>query len=148
MRMRRHATADVRRLLLCSGKVYVDLVSSELRAAHPEVAICRVEQLYPFPWSDLKPVIESFPKLEELVWVQEEPENMGAWGFVRPLIEELAEGRWPLRYVGPRAQRQPVGRHLVVARGEPEDPGGRGVPDGAEPAAEAHGALEGDLKSE
>jgi len=49
---------------------------------------------------DLKPVIESFPKLEELVWVQEEPENMGAWGFVRPLTEELAEGRWPLRYVG------------------------------------------------
>jgi 2-oxoglutarate dehydrogenase E1 component len=93
-------TADVRRLLLCSGKVYVDLVSSDLRAAHPEVALCRVEQLYPFPWSDLKPVIESFPKLEELVWVQEEPENMGAWGFVRPLIEELAEGRWPLRYVG------------------------------------------------
>jgi len=45
-------------------------------------------------------VIESFPKLEELVWVQEEPENMGAWGFVRPLTEELAEGRWPLRYVG------------------------------------------------
>jgi 2-oxoglutarate dehydrogenase E1 component len=93
-------TADVRRLLLCSGKVYVDLVSSDLRAAHPEVAICRVEQLYPFPWSDLKPVIESFPALEELVWLQEEPENMGAWGFVRPLIEELAEGRWPLRYVG------------------------------------------------
>ena len=93
-------TGDVRRLLLCSGKVYVDLVSSDLRAAHPEVAICRVEQLYPFPWSDLKPVIESFPKLEELVWVQEEPENMGAWSFVRPLIEELAEGRWPLRYTG------------------------------------------------
>jgi 2-oxoglutarate dehydrogenase E1 component len=92
--------ADVRRLLLCSGKVYVDLVSSDLRAQHPEVAICRVEQLYPFPWSDLKPVIESFPKLEELVWVQEEPENMGAWGFIRPLIEELAEGRWPLRYIG------------------------------------------------
>ena len=60
----------------------------------------RVEQLYPFPWSDLKPVLEGFPALEEIVWVQEEPENMGAWGFVRPLIEELAEGRWPLCYVG------------------------------------------------
>jgi 2-oxoglutarate dehydrogenase E1 component len=92
--------ADVRRLLLCSGKVYVDLVSSDLRAQHPEVAICRVEQVYPFPWSDLKPVIQSFPNLDELAWVQEEPENMGAWGFVRPLIEELAEGRWPLRYIG------------------------------------------------
>jgi 2-oxoglutarate dehydrogenase E1 component len=48
----------------------------------------------------VKPILESFPGLEEIVWVQEEPENMGAWGFVRPLIEELAEGRWPLGYVG------------------------------------------------
>ena len=91
---------DIRRLVLCNGKVYVDLVSSESRAAHPEMAICRVEQLYPFPWSDLKPIVEGFEGLEEIVWVQEEPENMGAWGFVRPLIEEVAEGRWPLRYVG------------------------------------------------
>jgi 2-oxoglutarate dehydrogenase E1 component len=91
---------ETRRVLLCSGKVYVDLVSSEQRERHPEIAICRVEQLYPFPWSDLKPILEGFPALEEIVWVQEEPENMGAWGFVRPLIEELAEGRWPLCYVG------------------------------------------------
>ena len=91
---------DIRRLLLCSGKIYVDLVSSERRAQHPEIAICRVEQIYPFPWSDLKPVVEGFPALEEIVWVQEEPENMGAWGFVRLLIEDVAEGRWPLRYVG------------------------------------------------
>jgi 2-oxoglutarate dehydrogenase E1 component len=91
---------DVRRLVLCSGKVYVDLVSSQARAAHPEVAICRVEQLYPFPWSDLKPIIDKHEHLDEIVWVQEEPENMGAWGFVRPLIEEVIEGRRPLRYVG------------------------------------------------
>ncbi len=90
----------VRRLVLCSGKIYVDLVSSEEHAKHPEVAICRLEQLYPFPWSDLKPVIESYPQLEEVVWVQEEPENMGAWGFVRPLIEDLLDGRFPLCYVG------------------------------------------------
>ena len=80
--------------------MYVDLVSSENRGKHPEVAICRLEQLYPFPWSDLKPVLESYPQLEEVVWVQEEPENMGAWGFVRPLIEELLDGRLPLCYVG------------------------------------------------
>ena len=99
---------EIRRVLLCSGKVYVDLVTSELRARHPEIAICRVEQLYPFPWSDLKPILESFPALEEIVWVQEEPENMGAWGFVRPLIEELAEGRWPLCYVGRARSASPA----------------------------------------
>jgi 2-oxoglutarate dehydrogenase E1 component len=99
---------EIRRVLLCSGKVYVDLVTSELRGRHPEIAICRVEQLYPFPWSDLKPILESFPALEEIVWVQEEPENMGAWGFVRPLIEELAEGRWPLCYVGRARSASPA----------------------------------------
>jgi 2-oxoglutarate dehydrogenase E1 component len=99
---------DVRRLVLCSGKVYVDLVSSEYRAKHPEIAICRVEQLYPFPWADLKPVFQGYPALEEIVWVQEEPENMGAWAFVRPLIEELAEGRWPLRYVGRARSASPA----------------------------------------
>jgi 2-oxoglutarate dehydrogenase E1 component len=92
--------AQVRRVVLCSGKVAVDLLTSELRAQSPEVAIVRVEQLYPFPWEDLKPVLARFPKLDEVVWLQEEPENMGAWEFVRPLLEEAFEGRWPLRYVG------------------------------------------------
>jgi 2-oxoglutarate dehydrogenase E1 component len=91
---------SVRRLLLCSGKVYVDLVSSEFRATTPEVAICRMEQLSPFPWSDLKATLANFPKLEEMVWVQEEPENMGAWCFVRPNLEDALDGRCPLRYVG------------------------------------------------
>jgi 2-oxoglutarate dehydrogenase E1 component len=90
----------VRRLVLCSGKVYVDLVSSDHRAAHPEVALVRVEQLYPFPWADVKAALEAFPALDEVVWVQEEPENYGAWSFLRPLIEELLEGRLPLCYVG------------------------------------------------
>jgi 2-oxoglutarate dehydrogenase E1 component len=90
----------VRRLVLCSGKVHVDLVSSEHRAASPEVALVRIEQLYPFPWADVKAAIEAYPALDEVVWVQEEPENMGAWGFVRPLVEELLEGRLPLGYVG------------------------------------------------
>jgi 2-oxoglutarate dehydrogenase E1 component len=90
----------VRRLVLCSGKVHVDLVSSEHRARHAEVAVVRVEQLYPFPWADVKAVLEAYPALDEVVWVQEEPENMGAWGFVRPLIEELLGDRLPLGYVG------------------------------------------------
>jgi 2-oxoglutarate dehydrogenase E1 component len=91
---------EVRRVILCSGKVYVDLVSSDFRARHPEIAVCRLEQLYPFPWADLQPVLDAFPNRNEIVWVQEEPENMGAWEFVRPLLEEAIDGRCPLRYVG------------------------------------------------
>jgi 2-oxoglutarate dehydrogenase E1 component len=90
----------VERLILCSGKVYWDLIASELRAAHTDVAIVRVEQLYPFPDEDIAAVLERYGKAAEVVWLQEEPANMGAWEFERPLLEELLAGRRPLRYVG------------------------------------------------
>jgi 2-oxoglutarate dehydrogenase E1 component len=90
----------VRRLVLCSGKVYVDLVSSEARAATPGVALVRMEQIYPFPAEALRGLFERYTKLREVCWVQEEPENMGAWDFVRPELERLIDGRWPLRYIG------------------------------------------------
>ncbi len=96
---REHPQA-VRRLILCSGKIYVDLVTSELRHRTPGVAICRVEQLYPFPEDDLRPRLDQFPYLEEVVWMQEEPRNMGAWEFLRLQLARLIDGRWPLLYIG------------------------------------------------
>ena len=90
----------VRRLVLCSGKVAVDLFTSEQRKENANVAIARVEQLYPFPESVIRDVMGRYPKLREVCWVQEEPENMGAWEFVRPLLEQLIDKRWPLRYIG------------------------------------------------
>lgn len=90
----------VRRLVLCSGKVAVDLLTSEQRKDNTAVAIARVEQLYPFPDTAIRDAMARYPKLREVCWVQEEPENMGAWEFVRPLLEQLIDKRWPLRYVG------------------------------------------------
>jgi 2-oxoglutarate dehydrogenase E1 component len=87
------AVEEIRRLILCTGKVGVDLLTSPHREATPAVAICRVEQIYPFPVRDLVSVIEGYPSLEEIVWVQEEPENMGAWDFIRPSLEGLVGGR-------------------------------------------------------
>lgn len=92
--------AKARRLVLCSGKVYVDLISSEARKANPSVAIARVEQLYPFPADEVRTLLDRYSKLRDVCWVQEEPENMGAWEFVRPLLEQAIDGRWPLRYIG------------------------------------------------
>ena len=92
--------AKVRRLALCSGKVAVDLLTSERRKDNPNVAVVRVEQLYPFPEDAIREVIDRYPKLREVCWVQEEPENMGAWEFARPLLESIADGRHPLRYIG------------------------------------------------
>ena len=99
---------SVRRLILCSGKVYVDLVSSELREQRPEIAIARLEQLYPFPYEDVKPVLDSYPALQEVLWVQEEPQNMGAWGAVQPRLTTMIEDRWPLRYVGRPRRASPA----------------------------------------
>ena len=90
----------VRRLALCSGKVAVDLLTSERRKDNPNVAVVRVEQLYPFPADAITEVSIAIRSLREVCWVQEEPENMGAWEFARPLLESIVDGRHPLRYIG------------------------------------------------
>jgi 2-oxoglutarate dehydrogenase E1 component len=84
---------DVRRLIFCCGKVAVDLLTSNLRRESTAVAICRVEQIFPLPVREMVDVIETYPHLEEVLWVQEEPENMGAWDYVRPLMEGLVGTR-------------------------------------------------------
>jgi 2-oxoglutarate dehydrogenase E1 component len=90
----------VRRVALCSGKIHVDLATSELGKNTQGVALVRVEQLYPFPSEQIRQVLSRYPRLEDVCWVQEEPENMGAWECSRPFLESLVERRWPLRYIG------------------------------------------------
>ena len=108
--------ADVRRVLVCSGKVYIDLIASEQRASRHDVAICRLEQLYPVPMRDLRVMLEWYTEADEIVWVQEEPENMGAWEFVRTPLQDVAGGR-PLRRVArPRSASPAEGsaaRHAI-----------------------------------
>ena len=96
----RTRASSIRRVVLCSGKVYVDLVSSDRRRSAAGVAICRVEQLAPFPRVALREVLEGYPSLEEIAWLQEEPENMGAWDWLRGQLEEIIAERWPLRFIG------------------------------------------------
>jgi 2-oxoglutarate dehydrogenase E1 component len=90
---------QIRRLIVCSGKVYVDLVSSEYREKNPHVAIARIEQLYPLLPEAVLPLLEGYPKLEEVVWVQEEPRNMGGWRFMKPQLTRLIEGRFALKAI-------------------------------------------------
>jgi 2-oxoglutarate dehydrogenase E1 component len=89
----------VRSLLLCSGRIYVDLVTSDWREKDNSVAVARLEQLYPFPQDDLEQLFEGYPDLERAVWVQEEPLNMGAWDYLRPRLRELLKDRCPLQSV-------------------------------------------------
>jgi 2-oxoglutarate decarboxylase len=90
----------VERLVLCTGKVYFDMDSSERRKAADNVAIARVEMLYPFAKEQLARIISSYPNLKEIAWVQEEPRNMGAWKVMsRRMPEVLPEGV-KLTYIG------------------------------------------------
>jgi 2-oxoglutarate dehydrogenase E1 component len=90
----------VRRLVLCSGKIYYDIVGHELRPAADTVAVARIEQLYPFPKEQAAAVVHSYPNLEEVAWAQEEPQNMGAWRSIRHRLEEACPPGVRLRYVG------------------------------------------------
>jgi 2-oxoglutarate dehydrogenase E1 component len=109
----------VNRLILCSGKVAVDVLTSEDRAKAPDAAIVRVEQLYPFPVDDVQTVIESYPAVSDVVWVQEEPENMGAWEFVRPHLEALVSGRARLALLArPRSSSPAEGSAARHARNQ------------------------------
>ncbi len=76
----------VERLVVCSGKIAVDLTESAARKDHPELAIVRLEQLYPFPDEALRAVLRRYARVRAVCWVQEEPENMGAWTFVQPRL--------------------------------------------------------------
>ena len=101
----------VTRLLLCTGKVVYDLLAAREKAGDDTVAIARLEQLYPFPEAQVAAEIARYPALQELVWVQEEPENMGAWSFVLPRLtgRTSAQGRkLPLRYAGREASASPA----------------------------------------
>jgi 2-oxoglutarate dehydrogenase E1 component len=80
----------VRRLVLCSGKVYYDIVGHELRGLSPSVAVARIEQLYPFPLEAVAGLVSAYPEVREIVWAQEEPQNMGAWRSLRHRLEEAA----------------------------------------------------------
>lgn len=99
----------VRRVVLCSGKVAVDLEMSELRKKHPEVAIVRVEQLYYAPVDEIEAAVERYTGVKELLWLQEEPVNMGAWDFMSPILRKMAHARKiPLSFLGRRRNSSPA----------------------------------------
>jgi len=80
---------EIRRLVLCSGKVYYDIAGSEERQAAAHTAVCRVEMLYPFPEMEILRLCDRYPNLEDVVWAQEEPRNMGARKFLVPDLRRL-----------------------------------------------------------
>jgi 2-oxoglutarate dehydrogenase E1 component len=92
------APAQVRRVVFCSGKVYFDLLKARRRDGIRDVALVRVEQLYPFPAEEYEGVLQRYTNVRELVWCQEEPQNQGAWYQIRHRLQDLS--RRPVMYAG------------------------------------------------
>ena len=109
-----HERGQVRRLILCTGKLYYELAGHELRKDNPYVAIGRVELLYPFPQAEILALAESYPALEEVVWVQEEPRNMGARAHMGPRLLQILPHSLKFGYIG-RPERAASGEGYPVA---------------------------------
>ena len=93
--------AAVSRVVLCTGKIYYDLIAARgEQNGSDEVALLRVEELYPFPAAELQAAFDRYPAAKQFYWVQEESQNMGAWSFVQPLLDELLPAHCALNYVG------------------------------------------------
>jgi 2-oxoglutarate dehydrogenase E1 component len=88
--------------------VYYDLLAEAEKIAEGRPAIVRLEQLYSFPWSEAREVLARYPRLEELVWVQEEPRNMGAWSYLSTKLAELAPTNVRVTYVGRPERASPA----------------------------------------
>jgi len=105
---------DATRVIFCQGKIYYELAERRAEASIPGVAIVRVEQLYPFPADQLREVLDSFPNADELYWVQEEPENMGPWNFVKGRLYEALGDRFTIRRVSRFESGSPAtGSHAI-----------------------------------
>ena len=101
-------TDGVRRVIACSGKVFYDLAAHRETLGRNDVALVRVEQLYPWPTQELEAELARYPMATELVWAQEEPKNMGPWSFVAPRLSQLASGRFAPRYAGRKPSASPA----------------------------------------
>ena len=111
-------SSAVERIVLCSGKVFYDLVEARKKTEEPRVSIVRLEQFYPFPMQRLREVISSYQNAKQLVWAQEEPKNMGGWTFVEPLLEKLISACERPIYVGRSASASPATGSYAIHQAE------------------------------
>jgi len=108
------ADEQVTRLVLCTGKIYYDLVGHPERASHPALAVARVELLYPFPERQILELMARYPNLSEVLWVQEEPRNMGARAHMFPRLMQIMPPEMHFGYVG-RPERASPGEGYPAA---------------------------------
>ncbi|ABY69063.1 2-oxoglutarate dehydrogenase E1 component [Actinobacillus pleuropneumoniae serovar 3 str. JL03] len=102
------AAKKVKRVVMCSGKVYYDLLEQRRQNEQTDIAIIRIEQLYPFPYEDMKKVLEPYAHVKDFVWCQEEPQNQGAWYCSKHNFEASIPEKAKLTYAGRPASASPA----------------------------------------
>ena len=107
---------QVKRLVFCTGKIYYDLVAKRA----PHVALVRVEQLYPWPHDEVAKIVDLYPSLQEVVWAQEEPKNMGAWTYVSPRLRVSTGNAMIVRYAGRPERASPAEGYASAHKSEQE----------------------------
>ncbi len=110
----------VTRLILCSGKIYYEVITSGLREAAEHIAVGRIELLYPFPEGDIRNILTSYPNLQEMVWLQEEPMNMGARKWMMPQLTACAPEGVQVRYVSRPERSSPAEGYPAAHKAEQE----------------------------
>jgi 2-oxoglutarate dehydrogenase E1 component len=111
----------VRRVVVCSGKVFADLLASDAYTrSENSIAVVRIEELYPFPREQLSAVLSRYRQAETVVWLQEEPKNRGAWPFIAPQLQELLPPEMPLYYTGRPPRPSSAEGSIILHRSEQE----------------------------
>lgn len=100
--------AKVKRVVICSGKIYYELLEARRVNRIHDIAILRIEQIYPFPGEQLDALLEQYENTNELIWCQEEPKNQGAWDFSKLRIPAFLNQRWQLGYAGREPSSAPA----------------------------------------
>lgn len=98
----------VRRIILCSGKIYIDMIADPRRVSQNALALVRIEQLYPLETEALTQVIDAYPNATEVVWLQEEPANAGAWDSISQRLQRLLNGKLPLQLIARPRRASPA----------------------------------------
>lgn len=107
----------VKRIVLCSGKIYYDLINRRTELEKDDVVVIRLEQLYPFPYDDLESVLQQYKNVESLVWCQEEPKNQGAWHANRHRMYRVLEKLYPelkIRFAGRSSSAAPAAGYMSI----------------------------------
>ena len=129
----RQREGEVRRVVFCTGKLYYDLATGDGRPGH--VALVRVEELYPWPHAQVAAALERYPSVEDVVWAQEEPQNMGAWSYVAPRLRASTGNALNVRYLGRPERASPAEGYESAHKAEQA----RIIAEALAPIAEARG---------